>query len=108
MSLDGKIAIVTGGSSGIGYAITKRLSAEGALVIIASRNEPKTKFTNGIFIKTDISSENSVKKLVETVIEKYGNPDIVINNAVVSFDHTNIEFVDEEDFNQIMDINFKG
>lgn len=86
MKLKNKIAIITGGSSGIGKKIAQIFSREGAIVIIASRNFKKGKLIekqvkNCLFIKTDIIKYDEVKRLVKSVIEKYKRIDILINNA---------------------------
>ena len=91
--LDNKIAIITGGGSGQGKAAVRIFAEEGAKVVIAEWNEAtgaeteKTMKDNGydtLFIKTDVSSEESVKEMVRKTVETYGTVDILFNNAGIS------------------------
>ena len=82
-SLEGKIAVVTGGASGIGLATVKRFAEAGAKVVIADITESSdlAKEIGGLFIKTDVTQEDQVKALMDKTAETYGRIDIVINNA---------------------------
>jgi NAD(P)-dependent dehydrogenase (short-subunit alcohol dehydrogenase family) len=88
--LENKVAIVTGGASGIGFETVKAFIEEGVKVVIADFNDERGKdaekelWKNGAevsFIHVDVSQEESVKKLVEETIKKYGKLDIMVNNA---------------------------
>jgi Short-chain alcohol dehydrogenase of unknown specificity len=81
-SLKGKVAIITGGSSGIGAAIAKKFITEGALAISADINAPQDPQVD--FIKTDVTDPNSLKSLGEKVIDKYKHIDILVANAGVA------------------------
>jgi len=84
--LNDKIAIITGGGSGIGLATVKRVSKAGAKVIIADITD-QTELANeigGLYIKTDVSKEEEVKLLMEKTFETFGCIDLVFNNAGVS------------------------
>jgi 2-hydroxycyclohexanecarboxyl-CoA dehydrogenase len=87
IDLSGKVAIVTGGASGIGKAISKTLAECGAKVCIADINIKEAEKTaseigqNSIAIKTDVSSSESVKEMVEKVISNFEKIDTLINNA---------------------------
>lgn len=90
--LKGKIAIVTGGSSGIGKGICLEYGKEGATVVVAARNEERSNEVvrlikeNGgdaVFKKTDVFVESEIKELIQFTIEKYGKIDILVNNAGV-------------------------
>ena len=89
--LDGKIALITGGTSGIGEASSRIFAEEGATVIIVGRNEEKGRGleqelgNNSFFIKCDVSDEKCVIDLKEAVKEKYGKLDVLFNNAGVLF-----------------------
>ena len=88
--LKDKVAIVTGAGSGIGKGIAKKFSENGAKVVIADLNEAQGKeaekeIKNSIFIKTDVSSEDSVKVMVEKTVEKFGKIDILVNNAGLQY-----------------------
>ena len=77
--LTGKIALVTGGTKGIGKAIADQVSAQGATVIVTARNEPE--LPDHEFIKSNVTNAESVDALAEKIIRKYGKIDILINNA---------------------------
>lgn len=118
MRLENKVAIITGGSRGIGYAIAQRFAREGAKVVIcASREETAAKalaslreeFPSAEFeaIWPDLSSLESVKAEFDKVIEKYGRVDILVNNAGIS-ESTPISKYTEELYDKVMDLNVKG
>jgi NADP-dependent 3-hydroxy acid dehydrogenase YdfG len=114
--LDGKIAIITGGGSGIGRGLALALGEEGCHVVVCGRRkekidqtitEVKAKGGDGIAVQADVSDPEAVKKLVEATLSEYLRVDILINNAGVGEG----EFVHEsevEDWDKIMDINLKG
>ena len=87
--LDGKIALVTGASSGIGAQTVKLFSSLGAKVIAAARREDRlqdlaNQYPNVMAVKCDVGVEADCKNLVDTVINEYGKIDILINNAGIS------------------------
>jgi NAD(P)-dependent dehydrogenase (short-subunit alcohol dehydrogenase family) len=91
--LDRKVTIITGASTGLGWAIAERYSAEGAHVVIAdvknyeeSARRISSGGLNAIGIHTDVSSADSVSALVEEVVREYGRIDVLVNNAAVSGD----------------------
>lgn len=84
--LDGKVAVVTGGSSGIGRGIAERFAKEGASVIIVGRHEDALKEVsdnnnNIIYVAGDITDSSVVQNIVDTAKEKFGRLDILVNNA---------------------------
>lgn len=88
--LSGKVAIVTGGSSGIGKAISLAYAKEGAKIVVAARNaersqavvdEIKKNGGDALFIQTDVLVESDIKALVEKTVAQYGQIDILVNNA---------------------------
>ena len=113
-----KVAIVTGGSSRIGRATAVALAKEeGANVVIAARREKEGNETvqlvkedggDGIFVRTDVTSEDDVRALVEKTVKEYGGLDYALNNA--GFDEAETTLVEEasEAFDKIMNINVKG
>jgi 3-oxoacyl-[acyl-carrier protein] reductase len=95
VSLDGKVALVTGGSQGIGEAIAKRLAAAGAHVAVAARSEEKAHAVAGEIaasggsaeaVRMDVADPASVTAGVRTLVEKHGKLDILVNNAGVADD----------------------
>lgn len=78
--LEGKIALVTGGTKGIGKAIADRLAQAGAIVIITARNHPKEYNNNHHFIAADLSQVADVSKVANEINELYGGVDILVNN----------------------------
>lgn len=80
-SLKGKIALVTGGTKGIGKAIADKLSANGAIVVTTARSESLDDSNSHHFIAADITQANSAGKIAEEILEKYGKIDIIVNNA---------------------------
>jgi len=114
--LTDKIAIVTGGNQGIGFAIAKGLAMAGATVVIANRRAAegqqaaetiRQEGNDATAIATDISDRASVDRMVSEVIAKYKRIDILVNNAGVIV-RKPPEEISEEDWNYIFDINLKG
>jgi 3-oxoacyl-[acyl-carrier protein] reductase len=115
--LTGKVAIVTGGSQGIGLAIAQKLAAEGARVVIAARRaEAAQQAADGIVaqggaavaIATDVRSSSDIAALVDAAIDKYGALDMVVNNAGVSTRRAAPEEFPEDEIDAILDTNLKG
>lgn len=84
-SLEGKVAIVTGASKGVGLATSKRFLAAGANVVMACRSDIEELANNlgAIYVNTDVRDEDAVKNLFDQTIQTYGKIDIVVNNAGV-------------------------
>jgi NAD(P)-dependent dehydrogenase (short-subunit alcohol dehydrogenase family) len=78
--LKGKIAIVTGGTKGIGKAIANRLEASGATVVVTARTRPNDLNPNHYYIKADVTKSNEAAYLADEILTKYGRADILINN----------------------------
>src|SRR3972149_4934085 len=86
LKLSGKVAIVTGGSKGIGFATAKIFAENGANVVITAKDSKRledaiSQLSNTIGIAADIRNENDVKKVVEQTIKKFGKLDILVINA---------------------------
>jgi NAD(P)-dependent dehydrogenase (short-subunit alcohol dehydrogenase family) len=86
--LAGKVAVITGGASGIGLATAKRFAAEGATVVIGDFNaetgEAAASLVGGMFIKVDVTDEDQVNNLFDLTAATYGSVDIAFNNAGIS------------------------
>ena len=118
MRLKNKLAVITGGSRGIGYAVADRFLQEGALVVLTAstqasadravaqlrRAHPSAVVAG---IAPDLSSLESVRSAFEKVIDRYGPVDILVNNAGVS-DRTPFTDYTQEDFEKVIDLNVKG
>ena len=117
MGLKDKVAIVTGGSVGLGRSIARALAAEGAKIAIADIDEAGGKKlideltqsgTDAIVVKTDVSRSDQVQHMVKAVIDKFGRIDILINNAGIVGPQGPWVDLAEDGFDLVMGINFKG
>ncbi len=114
---DQKVAIVTGGNSGIGRATAIALAREGAKVTVAARRASEGEETvrlikeagsEAIFVKTDLAIENDVRSLVEKTIDSYHRLDYAFNNAGIEQTMAPLTEQTVEEFDQIMNINVRG
>ncbi len=109
--LQHKIAVVTGGNSGIGYATAERFKAEGATVIITGRSKERVEEaaqTLGVTgLVADASSVTAISQLADTVKARFGGVDVLFINAGV-FEPAPVGSISEEMFDRQMGINFKG
>jgi NAD(P)-dependent dehydrogenase (short-subunit alcohol dehydrogenase family) len=111
--LEGKVAVVTGGGSGIGLAIVKEFLKQGAKVAIASRTAydlgdlPERLRLNAIAVAADVSKNDDLTRLFDKTAEAFRKIDVVVANAGVS-KFAPLEQITEDDFRWIFDINVKG
>jgi len=114
--LKGKVAIVTGGGSGIGEGIARVFAREGARVVVADvdstageavSNAIRAEGGHALFVKVDVRLEAEVKVLVDRAVATYGGLDVLVNNAGVGIGKT-AEETSEEEWDRILDINAKG
>ena len=109
--LNGKVALVTGGSKGIGFAIAERFTNEGATVIICSRTESDLSEASDKIgcesYQLDVSDSKKIKLMVDWFTEKYGKLDILVNNAGL-IRPGRINDVTEEDWDLQLNVNLKG
>lgn len=113
MKLSGKVALVTGGSRGIGFATAKILSENGAIVIITSKNQERLEkstleIPNTIGIAADIRNTNDVKNVMKKIIEKFGKLDILVNNAGIFPKIKKLHEINEDEWNEVLDVNLTG
>ncbi|MDF2421769.1 MAG: SDR family oxidoreductase [Nitrosopumilus sp.] len=113
MRLSGKIALVTGGSRGIGLATAKILSENGATVVITAKDEKRLEnavkeIPNATGIAADIRNTNDVKNVVSNTIEKFGKLDILVNNAGIFPKIKKLHEIDEDEWNEVLDVNLTG
>ena len=108
LPLENRVALVTGGTGGIGTAICKRLAKEGAVVIAADRHAPNVELPDGIFFHDlDVTLEDSVTKLMDSVEYNQGQIDILVNAAGIEIEKT-IEDTSLDDWNRIFAVNVTG
>jgi 3-oxoacyl-[acyl-carrier protein] reductase len=112
MSFDGKVAIVTGGSRGIGRAIVEALAREGARVAFtyAQNKALADEVANGdtvVGFQADVTSFDQAKGLVKQVKERFGRIDILVNNAGITRDKL-LALMSEKDWDEVVDTNLKG
>jgi NAD(P)-dependent dehydrogenase (short-subunit alcohol dehydrogenase family) len=115
--LDGKVGLVTGGTSGIGRETAVLFAKSGAKVVVAGRREQEGEETigliraaggEGLFVKTDVSKASEVEALVKKTDEKFGRMDVAFNNAGIEGVWVPIARQSEEDFDRTININLKG
>jgi NAD(P)-dependent dehydrogenase (short-subunit alcohol dehydrogenase family) len=112
-----RVALVTGASSGIGRATAAAFAAEGIRVVVAARraeelaalvSEIEDSGGEAAAVATDVSSSAAVKKMVAFAIERFGRLDYAVNNAGVEGEFAAVVDLDEEAWDQVLDINLKG
>jgi glucose 1-dehydrogenase len=117
MTLKGKVAIVTGGNSGIGKAIVLALAAEGANIVIdyvadeAATEELEKQVTalgnKAIGVKADVSSVSDLQMLIDSAVRELGRVDIMVNNAGIET-RTSVLETTEAQYEKVMDVNLKS
>jgi 3-oxoacyl-[acyl-carrier protein] reductase len=114
--LEGKMAVVTGSSSGIGKAIALRFGEEGAKVVVAARRVDRCEQTaaqirkhggEGFAIQTDVSDEGQVDALIRETVNRYGRLDILVNNAGM-FGGGRLADTTTRAFDEVMNTNLRG
>lgn len=114
--IQGKTAVITGGTSGIGLATAKAFLDKGAKVVIAGRNAERGRSAleslaaygdNVVFRQTDTSDEDEVKALVDYAVEHFGSLDIMFNNAGIG-NGGPVDVMSGEDFRKLISINLTG
>jgi NAD(P)-dependent dehydrogenase (short-subunit alcohol dehydrogenase family) len=111
--LEGKIAVVTGGNSGIGLATAKRLREEGARVAVSGRNQAslaqaaKSLGADGLTVQADVSRISDIERLFAEVAQKLGKIDVLFINAGMAR-FGSIEGVSEQQYDEQFDVNVKG
>lgn len=117
MILQNKVALITGGGSGIGRASALRLAGEGARVMISDVNEAGGEETvhlveaqggEAAFVRCDVSKASEVEALVKATVQRFGGLDIALNNAGVGGAMLNADKLEEDVWDFVMNVNLKG
>jgi len=115
--LQGKVGLVTGGTSGIGRETAILFAKAGAKVVVAGRREPQGMETielvraaggEGLFVKADVSKASEVETLIQKAVQRFGRLDVAFNNAGIEGVLAPIIRQSEEDWDRTIDINLKG
>ncbi len=108
-SLQDKIAVVTGGASGIGEATARRFAEAGAKVAIGDLRDASAtaKEIGGLAVRTDVSREDEVENLLESALREFGRLDIVVNNAGVGAGDF-LASLSEQELDNVLAVNLKG
>jgi glucose 1-dehydrogenase len=117
VGLDGKVAIVTGGNSGIGKAIVLEMARQGASVVIDYVVHPeateelerqvKALGERAIGVQADVSKIDDLKKLIDAAVQSFGRLDIMVNNAGIETRHSILD-ADEKTYDRVLAINLKS
>src|SRR5881397_2774756 len=116
-SLDGKIAVVTGSTRGIGRAIAEGLAAAGAVVTVNGRNPDPTQKaaaeiaaggSKTLAVAADVSNAADVERLINSTVATFGRLDVLVNNAGISPYYKPAETVTEAEWDEVMRVNLKG
>ena len=117
MRLKDKVAVITGGGSGIGLAITHAFSSEGAIVVIAARTASRLNEVADTInsdggrakaIPTDITDENQVRQMVAQTLAEYGKIDILVNNGGITGPTARIVDMELDKWNEVLAVNLTG
>lgn len=115
-TLKGKVAVVTGASSGIGEATARALAGRGAAIVLAARAEEKLRFLareisaaggHALPVKTDVTDRDSVEAMIERTIEEFGSLDILVNNAGLGLSGR-VEDLRTDDLRYLFEVNLVG
>lgn len=105
--LNEKIVIITGGTSGIGYATAQLMAKRGAIVYACARHERQFEDENILYHYLDVTDFDSCKQLFEYVVEKHGRIDVLVADAGITMDSLTVKMTDEQ-FDNVINVNLKG
>jgi NADP-dependent 3-hydroxy acid dehydrogenase YdfG len=112
--IEGKVVVITGASSGLGEATARRLSAEGATVVLGARRLDRLEALASELgldardaVRTDVTDAAQVRRLVDGAVERHGRLDVILNNAGL-MPQSPLDRLKIEDWDQMIDVNIKG
>lgn len=112
MRLSGKIALITGGSRGIGKAIAKEFAQNGATIVISGINKTKldetAKELGAFAILADMRKEDQIQNLINNTVEKFGKLDILVNNAGIFPQIKLLHEISSSEWRDVLDVNLNG
>jgi NADP-dependent 3-hydroxy acid dehydrogenase YdfG len=116
MGVEGKVAVITGASSGLGQAAARLLADEGATVVLGARREDRIRALadeltrwgdKALAVPTDVSRRDQVQRLVDSAVEAYGRIDVLINNAGL-MPLSPLDRLKVDEWDRMIDVNLKG
>ena len=117
MQLEGRVAIVTGSGRGIGRAIAGLFAEEGARVTVTARSadeiesavaEIRSAGGEALAVTGDISVESDVSRIVQETVDRFGQIDILVNNAAANLPHIDLVDIEPDDWRRVIDVNING
>jgi NAD(P)-dependent dehydrogenase (short-subunit alcohol dehydrogenase family) len=117
MDLQGKAAVVTGASQGLGWAIAERLARDGARVVIADIDWPQAQEKAGVIrkrkgeslaVRVDVSQWSEVQRMAREAVDSFGRIDILVNNAGVLGPYSPVDDYPEDEWDRVIAVNLKG
>lgn len=117
LSIDGKVAIITGGAMGMGRHTAELFAKAGGKVVVADFNEEegnkvvdsiKSDGGEALYVKVDVSDEEQVKDMVKQTVDHFGRLDIAVNNAAITPDDKPIADMDMSYYDKLMSVDLKG
>src|SRR5262245_19367926 len=116
MNLDGKVALVTGSSSGIGEAVARSLADAGAAVVINSANSVEAgqkvaaSLPRAVYVQADIGDADACTALLQATLDQFGRLDVLVNNAGTTkvIAHEDLDAATDEVWRRILDVNVLG
>jgi len=113
MKLNDRVALITGGNSGIGLAAARLFAAEGAKVVLFARDRSKgeaaaAEIPGAAFVAGDVSVADDCRRAVEETLERHTRLDVLVNSAGILFRNRKVEQTSEEEWDKTFDVNVKG
>ncbi|GEP19232.1 3-oxoacyl-ACP reductase FabG [Pediococcus argentinicus] len=105
--IDKKVALITGGTRGIGLATAQLFQEKGYQVVITARHQPQAEKKDLRFISGDVANESDAKRIINNVVEQYGRLDVLVNNAGITVDML-LSRMKLESFKKVLDVNLGG